>query len=77
MIEDKAEQAVIAEVVRLHEQGLSLRHIAKELWKKKLRPRPVPKHRRGTLKSKRVGEFDPTQIRRMIRTHEVRAKFAY
>lgn len=76
LIEDEAEQAVIAEAVRLREQGLSLRRVAQELWKKKMRPRPVPKERRrGTLKTKRFGEFDPTQIRRMIETHKARAKF--
>jgi hypothetical protein len=74
LLEDAAEQAVIAEAVRLREQGLSLRRIAQELWKKKLRPRPVPKERRrGSLKTKRFGEFDPTQIRRMIETHKQRA----
>lgn len=76
LIEDDAEQAVIAEAVRLREQGLSLRRVAQELWKKKMRPRPVPKERRrGQLKTKRFGEFDPTQIRRMIETHRTRAKF--
>lgn len=75
LVEDAAEQAVIAEVVRLRAQGLSLRRIAQELWKKKMRPRPVPKERRrGQLKTKRFGEFDPTQIRRMIETHRTRAK---
>lgn len=76
LIEDAAEQAVIAEAVRLREQGLSFRRIAQALWKQKLRPRPVPKERRrGSLKTKRFGEFDPTQIRRMIATHQQRAKF--
>lgn len=74
LVEDEAEQTVIAEAVRLHEQGLSLRRIAKELWKLKLRPRRVPRERqRGGLKTKRFGEFDPTQIRRMI--DRARAKF--
>lgn len=77
LIEDAAEQAVIAEAVRLRAQGLSLRRIAQELWKKKLRPRPVPKgRRRGRPKTKRFGEFDPTQIRRMIATHKEHEKFA-
>ena len=77
LIENEAEQAVIAEAVRLREEGLSLRRIAQELWKRKLRPRPVPKERRrGTLKTKRFGEFDPTQIRRMIETHKTRARHA-
>jgi hypothetical protein len=77
LIEDEAEQAVITEAVRLRDQDFSFRRIAQELWKKKLRPRPVPKERRrGTLKTKRFGEFDPTQIRRMIETHKIRAKFA-
>jgi len=77
LIEDEAEQAVIAEAVRLREQGLSFRRIAEALWKQKLRPRPVPKERRrGSLKTKRFGEFDPTQIRRMIATHNTRTKFA-
>jgi len=76
LIEDEAEQAVIAEAVRLREQGLSLRKIAKELWKQKLRPRTVPKERRrGALKTKRFGEFDPTQIRRMIDMHKARERF--
>jgi hypothetical protein len=77
LLEDAAEQAVIAEAVRLREEGLSLRRIAKELWKQKLRPRPVPKERRrGSLATKRFGEFDPTQIKRMIEAHKTRAKFA-
>ena len=76
LIEDATEQVVIAEAVKLREQGLSLRKIARELWKQKLRPRPVPRHRRrGSLKTKRFGEFDPTQIRRMIETHKQRAAF--
>lgn len=76
LLEDEGEQAVIAEAVRLREQGLSLRRIAQELWKKKMRPRPIPKERRrGSLKTKRFGEFDPTQIRRMIDAHKARAKF--
>lgn len=76
LIEDKAEQAVIAEVVRLREQGLSLRRIAQELWKQQLRPRPIPKNRRrGVAKLKRFGEFDPTQIRRMIEAQKTRDKF--
>lgn len=76
LLEDATEQAVIAEVVRLHEQDFSLRRIAQELWKQKMRPRPVPKERRrGALKSKRFGEFDPTQIRRMIEAHRARSKF--
>lgn len=77
LIEDEAEQAVIAEAVRLREQGLSFRRVAQELWKQKLRPRPVPRERvRGSLKTKRFGEFDPTQIRRMIEAHKTRMKFA-
>ena len=76
LIEDEAEQAVIAEAVRLREEGLSLRRIAQALWKQKLRPRPVPKERRrGALKTKRFGEFDPTQIKRMIEAHKQRAAF--
>ena len=76
LLEDEAEQAVIAEAARLREQGLSLRRIAKELWKQKLHPRSVPRERRrGALKTKRFGEFDPTQIRRMIETHKALAKF--
>ncbi|HSX23253.1 MAG TPA: hypothetical protein VLE97_10820 [Gaiellaceae bacterium] len=75
LVENEAEQAVIAEAVRLREQGLSLRRVAQELWKRKMRPRPVPKERRrGALKTKRFGEFDPTQIRRMIETHKSRAQ---
>jgi hypothetical protein len=66
LIEDEAEQAVIAEAVRLRDQGLSLRKIAKELWRKRLRPRAVPGQKRRPLKTRRAGEFDPTQIRRMI-----------
>lgn len=77
LIEDEAEQAVVAEAIRLRAQGLSFRRIAQALWKLKLRPRPVPKdRRRGNLKTKRFGEFDPTQIRRMIETHKARAKCA-
>ena len=73
LIEDEAEQAVIAEAVRLREEGLSLRRIAQALWKQKLRPRAVPKERRrGALKTKRFGEFDPTQIKRMIEAHKQR-----
>jgi len=73
LIEDESEQAVIAEAVRLREEGLSLRRIARELWKQKLRPRPVPRdRRRGALKTKRFGEFDPTQIKRMIEAHKTR-----
>ena len=76
LIEDAAEQAVIAEAVRLREEGLSLRRIAQALWKQKLRPRPVPQERRrGSLKTKRFGEFDPTQIKRMIEAHKQRAAF--
>jgi len=71
LIEDAAEQAVIAEAVRLRKQGLSLRRIARELLKRKMRPRLVPRERRrGSLKTKRFGEFDPTQIRRMIEAHK-------
>lgn len=77
LIEDKAEQAVIAEAVRLREQGLSLRRIAQELWKQKLRPRLIPKsRRRGVAKIKRFGEFDPTQIRRMIEAQKTREKLS-
>lgn len=77
LVEDEAEQAVIAEAVRLREQGLSLRRIAQELWKQKLRPRAIPKERRrGVAKIKRFGEFDPTQIRRMIEAYKTRATFA-
>ena len=65
LIEDEAEQRVIAEALKLREEGLSLRKIARELWKKRMRPRPVPGRKRR-LQSKRAGEFDPTQIRRMI-----------
>ena len=76
LIEDAAEQAVISEVVKLRAQGLSLRRIAQELWKQKLRPRRVPRERRrGSLKTKRFGEFDPTQIRRMIEAHKERTAF--
>ena len=71
LLEDETEQKVIAEVVELRAQGMSFRRIAQELWKKKLRPRPVPKVR-GRLKTKRFGVFDPTQIRRMIKAHEER-----
>lgn len=77
LVEDPAEQAVIAEAVRLRDQGLSLRRIAKELYKQKRRPRPVPQERqRGSLKTKRFGEFDPTQVKRMIEAHRERAKYA-
>lgn len=76
LVEDETEQAVIAEAVRLREQGLSLRRIARELWRQKIRPRPVPRERRrGSLKTKRHGEFDPTQIRRMIEAHRQRVAF--
>ena len=75
LIEDEAEQAVIAEAVRLREEGLSFRRIAQALWKQKLRPRAVPKERRrGALKTKRFGEFDPTQIKRMIEAHKPSAE---
>ena len=77
LVEDPAEQAVIAEAVRLRDQGLSLRRIAKELYKQKRRPRPVPLQRlRGSLKTKRFGEVDPTQLKRMIDTHKARANRA-
>lgn len=78
LIEDEAEQAVIAEAVRLREvDELSYRKISQALWQKKMRPRPVPKdRRRRSLTTKRFGEFDPTQIKRMIDTHKVRLKFA-
>ena len=66
LIEDEAEQAVIAEAIRLRRAGYSLRRIAQELWKKKMRPRAVPGQRRKRLTSKRAGAFDPTQIRRML-----------
>jgi DNA invertase Pin-like site-specific DNA recombinase len=73
LLEDKVEQSVIAEVVRLREQGFSLRRIVQELWKRKLRPRLGPRARkRGLLKTKRVGEFDPTQISRMIKAYKER-----
>ena len=68
LVEDAAEQAVIAEAARLRAQGLSLRRIARELWKQRMRPRPVPRGKRRNLTSKRAGEFDPTQIRRMLET---------
>lgn len=77
LLEDEAEQTVITEAVRLREQGWSLRRIAQELWKKKMRPRSVPKERRRrALKTKRFGEFDPTQIRRMIEMHRTREELA-
>lgn len=78
LIENPAEQFVIAEAVRLREQGVSFRQIARELWKRKLRPRPVRQERRqrGVLKTKRFGEFDPTQIRRMIAARKKRVMFA-
>lgn len=73
LIEEEAEQAVIAEAVRLRQQGLSLRRIAQELWKRKMRPRKVLNLRPGrVLKTKRPGEFDPTQIKRMIEAHAAR-----
>jgi putative DNA-invertase from lambdoid prophage Rac len=65
LIEHKDEQRVIAEVIKLREEGASLRGIARALWKKGFRARQVP-GRRARLKSKRTGMFDPTQIRRMI-----------
>lgn len=70
LVEDAAEQKVIAEAIRLRDQGLSLRRIARELWKKKMRPRPVPGQLRRRLTSKRAGEFDPTQIRRMLEVRD-------
>lgn len=77
LIEDEAEQAVITEAVRLRDvEELSYRKIAQALLRKKMCPRPVPKERRRCLKSKRLGEFDPTQVKRMIDAHKVRAKFA-
>lgn len=73
LVEDASEQAVITAAVRLRGQGLSLRRIAQELWKLKLRPRPVPRvRRRGSLKTKRFGEFDPTQIKRMLEVRRIR-----
>ncbi len=72
LIEDEAEQAVIAEAVRLREQGFSLRQIARELWKQRLRPRLIPGRARRVLKTRHPGEFDPTQIRRMIAMHKTR-----
>lgn len=72
LIEDEAEQAVIAEAVRLRKQGFSLRQIARELWKQRLRPRLIPGGKRRDLKTRRSGEFDPTQIRRMIMLHKTR-----
>jgi hypothetical protein len=76
LIEDEAEQAVIAEAVRLRDvEELSYRKIAQALLRKKMRPRPIPKERRrGQLKTKRSGEFDPTQVKRMIDSHRERAK---
>ena len=77
LIEDEAEQAVIAEAVRLRNvEELSYRKIAQELLRKKMRPRLVPKERRRFLKSKRLGEFDPTQVKRMIDAYKARAKFS-
>lgn len=77
LIDDEAEQAVIAEAVRLRNvEELSYRKIAQALLKKKMRPRPVPKERRRFLKTKRFGEFDPTQVKRMIDSHNMRAKFS-
>lgn len=78
VIEDEAEQAVIAEAVRLREvEEFSYRKIAQVLWNKKMRPRSVPEERRrGSLKMKRLGEFDPTQVKRMVDSHKVRVKFS-
>ena len=77
LIEDEAEQAVIVEAVRLRDvEELSYRKIAQALLRKKMRPRPVPKERRRFLKTKRFGEFDPTQVKRMIDAHKARAKFS-
>ena len=77
LIEDEAEQAVIAEAVRLRDvEELSYRKIAQVLLRKKMRPRAFPKERRRFLKTKRPGEFDPTQVKRMIDSHKVRAKFS-
>ena len=77
LIEDDAEQAVIAEAVRLRDvEELSYRKIAQALLRKKMRPRPVPKERPRFLKSKRLGEFDPTQVKRMIDSYKLRAKFS-
>lgn len=70
LIEDEDEQEVIAEAVRLKAEKYSLRGIANELWKRRLRPRPVPKEKRSKIK--RRGLFDPTQIRRMIEAHNER-----
>lgn len=64
LVKDADEQTVIAEATRLRAAGYSFRRIVQELWKKKMRPRPVPGRRR--LLTRRVGEFDPTQIRRMV-----------
>lgn len=72
LIEDEAEQAVIAEAVRLREQGFSLRRIARELWKQRLRPRLIPGQKRRDLKTRHPEEFDPTQIRRMIAMYKTR-----
>lgn len=69
LVKDAAEQKVIAEVIRLRKDGLSFRKIARALWKDNIRSRPVP-DRKGRLKTKRDGEFDPTQIRRMIEAHK-------
>lgn len=77
LVEDEAEQAVITEAVRLREvEEFSYRKIAQALWNKKMRPRPVPNERRSRLTTKRLGEFDPTQVKRMIDAHKVRAKFS-
>lgn len=72
LVEKKDEQAAIKAAVRLHEQGFSLRRIAKELQRLRFRPRDIPKEKRRPLKTKRIGEFDPTQIRRMIAAHKAR-----
>ncbi len=73
LVADAGEQFVIAEVIRLHEASFSLRGIVRELWKKKLRPRIIP-GRRPRPKGRRIGEFDPTQIRRMIEARKVARK---
>ena len=81
LIEDAAEQAVIAVAVMLRERHFSFRRIAQELLKQKLRPRPVSRERReqrerSGLKTKRFGKFDPTQISRMIKAHKARTALA-
>jgi hypothetical protein len=79
LIKDEAEQAVIAEVVRLRGQRFSFRRIVQELWKQQLRPRPISEKKRRRMKGQRLkgrrrGEFDPTQIRRMIEARKSAAE---